>query len=96
MPIDRDRRDTKSIKITDPDGRKTEQTQRRAPSVYFFLLFFYFFRAVHDRTSSKQMAEYDSQAKLASEYLATNADFANHSSIETVGPAVVLAAGGTL
>lgn len=53
--------------------------QRRARLLLFF---FYFFHVVHDRTSSEQMAEYDSRTKLASEYFATNADFANHSSIE--------------
>lgn len=55
------------------------------PSSPALALFLFLPRRVHGRTSSEQMAEYDSRAKLASEYFAANADFANHLSIEPLG-----------
>lgn len=76
-----DRHRTKSIRIT----IRIDKRDARVTSVYFFLLFFYFFHGVHGRTSSEQMAAYNSRAKLASEYFATNADFANHLSIQPLG-----------
>lgn len=71
----------------DPD-RQTRRA-RLFISSFFFSLFFYFFffisSRIHGRTSGEQMAEFDSRAKLASEYFATNADFANHLSIQPLG-----------
>lgn len=84
VSIDIDRRGTKSIKITIQMGKRNRCTDARV-CLFPFFLFFHFFHAVHGRTSSEQMAEYDSRAKLASEYFATNADFANHSSIAPLG-----------
>lgn len=66
-------------------GKRNECTDARV-CLFLFFPFFHFFHAIHGRTSSEQMAEYDFRAKLASEYFATNADFANHSSIEPLGP----------
>lgn len=76
---------SKSIRITIRIDKRDARVCLFLLFYYFFLSFFYFFRGVHGRTSSGQMVEYNSRTKLASEYFATNADFASHLSIQPSG-----------